>query len=409
MNSELPTSNPEHRRQPRLSPPPIGLLVPGDPAPLCCAAMASYPGVYVEEIPGGGHPIAGVPTAITAFVGAAKKGAVNHATPIRNIGEFEQKFGGAAAGLELADAVRQFFLNGGTEAIVVRIAKSASAAQVRTGLRALDKVDLFNLLVLPGVTARDTLADAVSYCRKRRAFLIGDAPADARTPAEMEQSVLRGALPKTSDAAVYFPWIRIADPLHGGAPRTAPPSGTIAGLYARTDRTRGVWQAPAGTDATLQGVKDLACRLTDAENSLLNPRGINCLRALPKPVAWGARTLEGDDRLASDWKYVPVRRLALFLEESLDRGTRWAVFEPNAEPLWAQLRASVGAFLNGLFRAGAFQGSSPRDAFFVKCDATTTTPADLARGVVNIVVGFAPLKPAEFLILTLRQRAGQIT
>jgi len=371
--------------------------------------MASYPGVYVEEIPGGGHPIAGVPTAITAFVGAAKKGAVNHATPIRNIGEFEQKFGGAAARLELADAVRQFFLNGGTEAIVVRIAKSASAAQVRTGLRALDKVDLFNLLVLPGVTARDTLADAVSYCRKRRAFLIGDAPADARTPAEMEQSVLRGALPKTSDAAVYFPWIRIADPLHGGAPRTAPPSGTIAGLYARTDRTRGVWQAPAGTDATLQGVKDLACRLTDAENSLLNPRGINCLRALPKPVAWGARTLEGDDRLASDWKYVPVRRLALFLEESLDRGTRWAVFEPNAEPLWAQLRASVGAFLNGLFRAGAFQGSSPRDAFFVKCDATTTTPADLARGVVNIVVGFAPLKPAEFLILTLRQRAGQIT
>ncbi|MDH4273633.1 MAG: phage tail sheath family protein, partial [Gammaproteobacteria bacterium] len=155
---------------------------------------------------------------------------------------------------------------------------------------------------------------------------------------------------------------------------------------------------------------DVNVPLTDNENGDLNPLGINCLRNLPVigRVIWGARTLRGADRLADQWKYVPIRRLALFIEESLFRGTQWAVFEPNDEPLWAQIRLNLGAFMHGLFRQGAFQGSAPRDAYFVKCDAETTTQTDRNMGVVNIIVGFAPLKPAEFVIIKIQQMAGKI-
>src|SRR5439155_26480859 len=151
-------------------------------------------------------------------------------------------------------------------------------------------------------------------------------------------------------------------------------------------------------------------KLTDPENGLLNPLGLNCLRLFPVvgPAVWGARTLQGADILASEWKYVPIRRLALFLEESLYRGTQWVVFEPNDEPLWAQIRLNVGAFLQNLFRQGAFQGRSAREAYFVKCDGETTTQSDRDLGIVNILVGFAPLKPAEFVIVRIQQIAGQI-
>jgi phage tail sheath protein FI len=171
-----------------------------------------------------------------------------------------------------------------------------------------------------------------------------------------------------------------------------------------------VWKAPAGTDAVLRGVQALDVVLTDPENGVLNPLGMNCLRNLPAfgPVAWGARTLRGSDQLASEWKYIPVRRLALFLEESLYRGTQWVVFEPNDEPLWAQIRLNVGAFMNNLFRQGAFQGRTPREAYLVKCDAESTTQNDINLGIVNIIVGFAPLKPAEFVIIKIQQLAGQI-
>jgi hypothetical protein len=181
-------------------------------------------------------------------------------------------------------------------------------------------------------------------------------------------------------------------------------------MFSRTDTTRGVWKAPAGLDTTLAGVAGLVVPLTNAENGELNPLGINCLRTMPAAgqVIWGARTRVGDDRLASEWKYVPVRRTALFLEESLYRALQWVVFEPNDEPLWAQIRLNVGAFLNSLFRQGAFQGSTPREAYFVKCDKETTTQNDIDRGIVNILVGFAPLKPAEFVVIKLQQIAGQI-
>ena len=179
---------------------------------------------------------------------------------------------------------------------------------------------------------------------------------------------------------------------------------------ARTDAARGVWRAPAGIEATFSGVREFTFALDDSAIGILNPLGLNCLRGIEPfgKVVWGSRTLDGADQLASEWKYVPVRRLALFLEESLYRGTQWAVFEPNDEALWAELRLNIGAFLQDLFRRGAFQGRAARDGYFVKVDGETTTPNDINLGMVNMVVGFAPLKPAEFLIVKIQQRAGQI-
>jgi phage tail sheath protein FI len=280
----------------------------------------------------------------------------------------------------------------------------------RKGIYALEGVDLFNLLCLPGMTESSILTDAAAYCQQRRAFLIADAPKNADKPDEMAQVISSTALPKTEYGAVYYPWIYTADPLNNGKLRLCPPSGTIAGLYARTDSNRGVWKAPAGTEANLVGVQKVDYLLTDNENGTLNPLGVNCIRIFPVygAVAWGARTLRGADQLTSEYKYIPVRRLVLYIEESLYRGTKWVVFEPNDEPLWSQIRLNIGAFMNNLFRQGAFQGKTPREAYFVKCDRETTTQNDINLGIVNILVGFAPLKPAEFVIIKIQQMAGQI-
>jgi phage tail sheath protein FI len=180
-----------------------------------------------------------------------------------------------------------------------------------------------------------------------------------------------------------------------------------------------VWKAPAGTDASLNGVIGLATGLdgsgtpltmNDNDNGLLNPLGVNCLRSFPVigPVAWGARTMRGADKLADQWKYLPIRRLALFIEESLYRGTQWVVFEPNDEPLWASIRQNVGTFMNTLFTQGAFQGATASQAYLVKCDQENNPQSDIDRGIVNILVGFAPLKPAEFVIIQIQQLAGQL-
>ncbi len=280
----------------------------------------------------------------------------------------------------------------------------------RQGIYALESVDIFNLLCLPGVADSGILMDTESYCRERRAFMVADPPLSVKTPSEMSNLITGTALPKTEYGAVYYPWLKIADPSKGGKLNSFPPSGTIAGLYARTDSTRGVWKAPAGTDATLTGVQGVEYTLTDQENGTLNPLGVNCIRILTTygAVAWGARTLRGADQMTSEYKYIPVRRMALYIEESLYRGMKWVVFEPNDEPLWAQIRLNVGAFMHNLFRQGAFQGTTPREAYFVKCDKETTTQNDINLGIVNIVVGFAPLKPAEFVIIKIQQIAGQI-
>ena len=289
----------------------------------------------------------------------------------------------------------------------------------KRGLFALEKTDLFNMLCIPpyavGQDVQSSFWDvAASYCQERRAMLIVDPPSTwvdknaAKGNGTTTGIAVLGT--RSLNAAVFFPRLRQPNPMHDNQIETFVPCGAVAGVFARTDAQRGVWKAPAGLEATLVGVPELSVMLTDAENGELNPRGINCLRVMPAAgrLVWGARTLQGDDRLASEWKYIPVRRLALYIEESLYRGTQWVVFEPNDEPLWAQIRLNIGAFMQNLFRQGAFQGKTPREAYFVKCDKETTTQNDINLGIVNIIVGFAPLKPAEFVIIKLQQMAGQI-
>ncbi|MCI0539580.1 MAG: phage tail sheath subtilisin-like domain-containing protein [Verrucomicrobiales bacterium] len=534
----------------------------------------TYPGVYIEEVPSGVRTITGVATSITAFVGRAARGPVNEPTTINSFGDFERRFGGLSAESMMSYAVRDFFLNGGSQALIVRVvhddavtaqislptggtspndallleaadpgawggnlqasvnhdtkdadepapdvslfnltitedveggatekylnvsvdpddpryvprvleqssllvrvptdsagdwivpnvrplstavatsppsspptevdqpvpANSSPAASDgspidagdiegnagdKTGLFALEKADLFNLLCIPPPT-RDGDTDptvyqaALKYCKDRRAMLIVDPPAAwGASPATAAANALAGlsglGLGGTDarNAALYFPRVKQADPLRDRQVETFVPSGIIAGVMSRTDAQRGVWKAPAGLDATLNGIQGLQVNLTDAENGQLNPLGINCLRAFPVNgrVVWGARTMRGADQFADEYKYVPVRRTALFLEESLYRGTQWVVFEPNDEPLWAQIRLNVGAFMQNLFRQGAFQGKTPAEAYLVKCDKETTTQTDINLGIVNILVGFAPLKPAEFVIIKIQQLAGQI-
>jgi phage tail sheath protein FI len=298
---------------------------------------------------------------------------------------------------------------GATELLGVRV-------KPYSGLYALENTDLFNLLCLPrAAELEDTemtslVSSALQYCRERRAFFLIDIPKNVSTVEAMDKWMQDHANFRDPNSAVYYPRLQQPDPVREYQLRSVGSSGTMAGLYSRIDSTRGVWKAPAGTEATLAGLSGLDAQVTDMQNGALNPLGINCFRTFPVygMVSWGGRTSHGSDQQASDWKYIPVRRLALFLEESLFRGTKWVVFEPNDEPLWAKIRLNLNAFMTNLFRQGAFQGSTPDQAFYVKCDSDTTTQNDRNLGVVNIEVGFAPLKPAEFVVLKFQQIAGQL-
>jgi phage tail sheath protein FI len=527
----------------------------------------TYPGVYIEEIPSGSRTITGVSTSVTAFVGRARRGPVNRATTIYNFSEYERTFGSLWSESSMGYAVRQYYLNGGKTAIIVRVHRTdgvnvatltfppdgggtnivfqaanpgswggelrarvnydtkdtgdsnlfnfrvkdlgtgveenhrnvsvesgharhitsvleedsilvraqtianirpeetsdpvgkatdfedvngdpsnaivattvtnggvltqaevegSGSADPKTGLHALDEVDIVNLICIPpylpngegdvinGDIDAALRAPTLAYALGRRAMFIVDPPSSWDEKGDPIGSngidSVSFAMSRDPNAVIYFPRIKFADPLQENRLVTGAPCGVMAGLMARTDAQRGVWKAPAGIEAGLKGVPDFAINLTDPENGALNPKGINCLRSFSGVgrVSWGARTTYGDDVLASEWKYLPVRRFALFLEESLFRGTKWVVFEPNDEPLWAQIRLNVGAFMHNLFRQGAFKGTSPREAYLVKCDSETTTQTDINSGIVNIVVGFAPLKPAEFVILKIQQLTGQV-
>jgi hypothetical protein len=504
-------------------------------------ATLTYPGVYIEEVPSGVRTITGVATSITAFIGRALRGPVNKAETITSYADFERIYGGLWLDSTLGTAVRDFYAQGGTIAVIVRVHKdankdvatidvgtgnkqlklvaaspgewgkklkatidldvatptppdptlfnltvtdtgtaksevfrnvSAAAANPRRldivlkndsqlvrvaalptqtpvagpadadqttgnnggaidaalitgaglqndkkGLYALEDVDLVNLIVVPPYTPdpnptdidAQVLTNTIAYAVARRAMVIMDPPSTLGTVTQAVTAAKAAGFTASKNAAVYYPRIRKPDPLRNGQLGTFPPAGAVAGVIARTDATRGVWKAPAGIDAHIDGVVELDVALTDREIGQLNPLGVNCLRAAPGAghVVWGARTREGNDRNASEWTYLPVRRTALFLEESLYRGTQWVVFEPNDAPLWAQIRLNVGAFMNNLFRQGAFAGTTPKEAYFVKCDAETTTQDDVNLGIVNIIVGFAPLKPAEFVVVALQQMAGQ--
>jgi phage tail sheath protein FI len=269
-----------------------------------------------------------------------------------------------------------------------------------SGIYALQKVDLFNLLCIPDATRAskgdpsvlDSNVDpgaiwsaAIALCDLRRAFLLIDPPPNVNnvSGAMDWKSTNLGVV--NANGAAFFPRLRLPDPLNQYQLRTFAPCGVVAGVYATTDGSRGVWKAPAGTTAVLNGVQSMVYKLNDMENGVLNPLGLNCFRNFPVygSVLWGARTLVGADAMTNQWKYVPVRRTALYIEESLYRGTQWVVFEPNDEPLWASIRLNVGAFMQSLFLKGAFQGSTPKQAYFVKCDGETTTQADIDNGVVG--------------------------
>ncbi|MGN6342271.1 MAG: phage tail sheath family protein [Ginsengibacter sp.] len=551
----------------------------------------TYPGVYIEEIPGGVHTIIGVATSITAFVGRAQRGPTDKPITIFNFGDYQRIFGGLWNLSSMSFAVRDFFLNGGSQAVIIRVFKSDptktdGVAQIniptsktsiadelqliasspgdwgnnlevaidyetkdksvdslfnitisevvdkvakstekffnvsndksksgylprvleqnsnlirvkdnkmprdkplltekiipesppsspplnppfmsspplpvevfsggniglnisdielfqgraingiqedmqasKKGIYALEQADLFNILCIPPYlgdendrpidVSPELLTNAVKYCQERRAMMIIDSRSTWRDVAGASKEFSALTYPPSlsndirSNAAIFFPRIKQPNILVKNEIEEFVPCGMIAGTFARTDAQRGVWKAPAGIEAGLNGITEFTVPLTDNENGILNQIGVNCLRSFPiyGNIVWGARTVDGADQLTSDWKYIPVRRTALFIEESLYRGTKWVVFEPNDERLWAQIRLNVGAFMHDLFRKGAFQGKSPKDAYLVKCDSETTTQNDINSGIVNILVGFAPLKPAEFVIIQIQQLAGQI-
>ena len=520
------------------------------------ATALPFPGVQLQEIPAGVRAIVGLSTSVTAFLGRALRGPANQAVRCLSYDDFARKFGGLWAASPMSYAVYHYFLNGGAESLIVRLAPGASAATVnlptnggspanlvlaaassglwgrnlrvtitdpapgavaaadapfvfnlavrevdpaapddpsrdlrserflnvsvdpasarsqervlaqqsqllrvqttsnrrpnaaadrpliggsdgnalaatdydnpadstfrsrRAGLYALDIIDTVNLLCLPPPARNtdlfaSTWTAAAAYCESRYTLLLVDPPSTWTTPALA--AARTGLTSLTSDrAAIYYPLLVMPDPLADDRLASFAPCGAVAGTMARTDGDIGVWKAPAGQEAGLRGVQGFAATLadpdtpmtlTDTQIGTLNPAGINALRVLGAagPVVWGARTARGADELASEWKYVPVRRLAMHIAQSLQEGTRWAVFEANDEDLWSQLRLSIGGFMQQLFRRGAFKGLQPRDAYFVKCDRETTTSADQDRGIVNVVVGFAPLKPAEFVILQFQQ------
>lgn len=395
----------------------------------------SYPGVYVKETGDWPAAVPALATADTVFVGRTPL----HRDPragagpwqVHGLAGFEHAFGTVDDTWTLGLAVRDFFAHGGTQAWIVPVRAAGETdpapglgaplqdadylgdAAAGSGLHAIGRIAHFGLLCVPpdvpgGDTTPAVWQAALATCVQRRAMLLVDPPAawDAAPALPDAQAVAALGLrhPGTRNAALYFPRLR------GSAAPDAPPRapcGAVAGVYARTDARRGVWKAPAGTEAVLRGVVPVRL-VDDDQHSLLNPLAVNCLRRFPEGVRiWGARTLAGADAQADDFKYVPVRRLALLLEASLARGLGWTAFESNGETLWERVRLASGAFMQGLFRQGAFQGTSPREAYFVKCGASTTTAAQVASGACGLVVGFAPLKPAEFTViaLTLQARA----
>jgi uncharacterized protein len=288
----------------------------------------------------------------------------------------------------------------------------------RSGMFALEQADLFNILVIPPdplLTGGDDdmisiYGQAAPYCARRRAILIAD-PLDKWSNAAKKSQFDRivptdfaiNEITSRRSVFTYFPRVKKLDPARGNREEVFSASGIIAGIFAGTDVRRGVWKAPAGIEAGMNGVTNLEHRLTDMQNGVLNQVGVNVLRDFPiiGKVVWGSRTLAGADVLSDDYKYLPVRRLTNYVEESLYRGSKWAVFEPNTESLWAQLRLTIGSFMGDLARQGAFYD------YFVRCDKSTTTQFDIDRGRVNVIVGMAPVKPAEFIILTIQQLAGQ--
>ncbi|HUO90321.1 MAG TPA: phage tail sheath subtilisin-like domain-containing protein [Rhizomicrobium sp.] len=382
--------------------------------------MPSYrsPGVFVEEIDTGARPIEAVGTSTAGFVGAAPiaDAHLDEAFAINNWAQFEKEFvGDAKSGTPLANAVYGFFLNGGSRCYVVNT-KGAISGKGK-GLDALAKIDEIAIIAAPGMTdaaSYSALLDSAELLKDRVAIL--DAPATAADVDSLTRAAQVGAAGTGAGAAkppnalrardsdggygaYYFPWLRVRDAVSDDIV-SVPPSGHIAGIYARTDTERGVHKAPA--NVTIRGALGVTQDVSRAEQDVLNPAGVNCIRFFTREGVrvWGARTLAPS---ASNWRYLNVRRLFNMVEESIAQNTRWVVFEPNDRPLWKSIQRDVGAFLTLLWRQGALQGSSPHEAFFVKCDEETNPPEVIDAGQVVTLIGMAPVKPAEFVIFRIGQ------
>jgi len=384
-----------------------------------------HPGIYVEEIPSGGQVINSIQTSETAFIGTAPKGPIGKPENVTSYNEFQQKFGTGMSRGEMPIQISQFFKNGGRSAWVVRVqgttpkgngAKNRRLPKLSHYKEAFSTlIDMdgdFNILVLPRCKQGDVVQTdkqrlklwpiASRMCQNQFAFLIIDPPNWAEV-SEVQagiQSVRDGVAGK--QAAIYWPKVIVAD--EQGVRHTIDPSGSLAGVYARTDAKRGVWKASAGLEAALTGVRALAYDVADEGNSITNSLAVNTIRQIAQDiVVWGARTIAGfDGTQETEWRYVPVRRLRLMIEKSLVQGLDITAFENNDRHLWAHIKNASEVFLRKLWTAGALTGTTPKQAYFVRCDETTMTQNDIANGIVIVHVGFAPLKPAEFVVLTIR-------
>lgn len=392
------------------------------------------PGVYVLEQDSGAKPIAGVGTSTAGFIGQVDSAVVMPPVPgkfqldqdgvpikdslgepipipyvVADIGDpqlitnweiFKNKFGDFQDGNKtLAHAVYGFFNNGGTRCWVTRVASDTDQTEVRNALSDFEAIDEIALVAVPGVTESGIHNDIIAHCEN-----MGDrfAILDGKQTTTFTVEAIQGDTTDSNYAAMYFPWIEVYDPV-SSSNTFMPPSGHMAGIYARVDAQRGVHKAPA--NERIRGTVGVESRLSRALQGGLNPDGINVIRAFDSNITvWGARTLGGDPN--TEWKYINVRRLFLFLRKSIDEGTQWVVFEPNSPDLWAKITRNITAFLTNVWRTGALFGATPQEAFFVRCDEETNPPDVRDLGQVVTEVGVAVVKPAEFVIFRISQWAG---
>jgi phage tail sheath protein FI len=399
------------------------------------------PGVYVEEVPGGPRPIQAVGTSTAGFVGIAPRAdhRVNEAVAINNWSQFVREFvpENDPRSTPLSNAVYGFLENGGTRCFVVNVGADGSvtgAGRDRVGLEVLEAIDEVAIVLCPGLTATEVQNATLSHCENAKdRVAILDAPEEVRDIGKLTQlqtaeaptrrrtrgaaAPAEGAEPPASDGGetngggfkprpseygtFYFPWLTILDPIENTLV-DVPPSGHVAGIWARSDAMRGVHKAPA--NEVVRGALNVTYRLTREEQGVLNQEGVNCIRLFGREGirVWGARTLADQ---SGEWRYLNVRRLFNMVEESIAQSTNWIVFEPNDRTLWKNIRRDVGAFLTLLWRDGALMGSSPEEAFFVKCDEETNPKELIDAGQVVTVIGMAPVKPAEFIVFRLSQSA----
>jgi phage tail sheath protein FI len=403
--------------------------------------MPNYltPGVYVEEVSSGAKPLEMGSTSVAGFLGVAEKGPVNEATLVTNWTQYTKIFGGMHAHGWLGHSVYQFFQNGGSKAYINNLLKPlnpklkpnppppkkalpaekaaekpAAPAKMgnpdnitklilgkdegpgkRTGLFLFDEITDISIVCAPGVTDPAAQDAILSHCENNR-FRV--AVLDA--PEELEKGIDTMPMPRdSSHGAYYFPWVQMYD-TELETEVFAPPSGGIAGVYGRVDSTRGVFKAPA--NEIFRSAVGLRYNLTDKEQELLNPKGINCIRQfMGRGIrVWGARTISSDP----EWKYVNVRRLFCMVEKAIQDGTNWVVFEPNTRALWKQITRNLTAFCLRLWKEGALFGDSPEEAFFVRCDDELNPPESIDAGYVVCEVGIAPAKPAEFVVFRVSQK-----